>query len=267
MRSGAESMKLLKTVKQIINHKPPSDDTKSVGVLTTVKQLVDLLPSSDGREWIIDGGCHFGEFASRVIKEFPGSNILSFEPDPDSWTTAKKNLGSHNQVEIVNAALGAKRGKEEFFRGPYSQTNSLLARPADDSKPYYPKEAFLDGGTIVDVVTIDEECENRGIKELDILKLDLQGGELLAIDGAKTLLGSGLVKVIIVEVVFVKKYQDQPLLWEIWRNLEGYGYTLYSLNDIKIGLYHSEETSLRHQQWNQCDAIFISSAVRRALDG
>ncbi len=235
-------------------------------MLEIVEKLVSLLPSSDGGGWIIDGGCHFGEFASCAINKFPTSNILSFEPDSDSWECAQKNIGFHDQIEIVKAALGAKKGQAEFFRGPCSATNSLLPRPVEELRPYYPKQAFLKGGTIVDVFTIDEECEKRGIKEVDVLKLDLQGGELAALGDAQALLESGLAKVIIIEAVFIKKYQNQPLLWEIWRYLEAYGYTLYSLEEIKIGLYHTEKISLRHGQWNQCDAIFIARSIRRVLD-
>jgi FkbM family methyltransferase len=235
-------------------------------VLELAKKLIGLLPASEEKRWLVDGGCHIGVFTIAAINHFPSTNILSFEPDPDSWVAAQKNIGFYKRVEIVKAALGAESGKAEFFRGPFSATNSLLPRPRDELRPYYPEQAFLKGGTIVDVVTIDEECKKRGIKGLDVLKLDLQGGELAALAGAKALLASGLVKVIIVEVVFVKKYQNQPLFWEIWGNLETYGYTLYSLEDVKIGLYHSEAISLRHRQWNQCDAIFISRSIRKALD-
>lgn len=234
--------------------------------LKIAKQLISLLPDTNDKKWIIDGGCHVGQFALDAINEFPTSNVLAFEPDPDSWARAKHNLGSYKQIEIVKAALGANKGHAEFFRGPFSVTNSLLPRPNDGFKPYYPEQAFLKGGYVVDVVTIDGECKERGINQLDLLKLDLQGGEVLALGGAKSLLESGAIKVIIIEAVFVRKYQDQPLLWEIWRNLEAYGYSLYSLVEIKVGLYHSEEVSLRHGQWNQCDAIFISSSIRRAID-
>lgn len=237
-----------------------------MAVLEIAKKLIHLLPPSGNDGWIVDGGCHIGAFTSWAIKEFPLSSILSFEPDPDSWAVAKKNIGSHKQVEIVRAALGSERKRAEFFRGPYSATNSLLPRPEDELRPYYPEYASLKGGTIVDVVALDEECEKRGIKELDVLKLDLQGGELAALNGAKALLESESIKVIISEAMFIKKYQDQPLLWKIWGSLETYGYTLYSLDDVKIGLYHPEPMSLRYGQLNQCDAIFISKSIRKALD-
>ena len=75
--------------------------------LKIAKQLINLLPNADGEKWIIDGGCNIGQFANEAINEFPTSNILAFEPDPDSWVYAKQNVGSHKQIEIVKAALGA----------------------------------------------------------------------------------------------------------------------------------------------------------------
>jgi FkbM family methyltransferase len=236
-----------------------------VSKLKIAKQLINLSPGS-GAGWIIDGGCHIGRFSGNAVKEFPASRVLAFEPDPDSWACAQKNLCSHRQVEIVKAALGAEKKQAEFFRGPIPVTNSLLPRPSEGMKPYYPEQAYLKGGCLVDVVTLDEECEKRGITDIDLFKLDLQGGELLALDGVNKLLGSNAIKVIITEAVFVRKYQDQPLLWELWQRLETYGYSLFSLMDIKVGLYHPEEPGLRQMQWNQCDAIFISSPIRAAMD-
>jgi FkbM family methyltransferase len=235
-------------------------------IVGLAKMLVNLLPPSAEKGWIIDGGCHAGVFTSRALQEFPLANILAFEPDPDSWAVAQKNVGAHERVEVVQAALGAERGRAEFFRGPYAATNSLLPRPTEESRPYYPQQASLEGGTMVDVVTLDEECGHRGIQSIEVLKLDLQGGELAALQGAKVLLEAGAAKVVVVEAVFIKKYQDQPLLWKLWREMEERGYTLYSLEAVKLGLYHAEPASLRHRQWNQCDAIFISKSIRNALD-
>jgi len=62
-----------------------------MAVLEITNQLLRLSKNL-GSDWIIDGGCHFGEFACSAIKTFPSSNILSFEPDPNSWAIAKKKL-------------------------------------------------------------------------------------------------------------------------------------------------------------------------------
>jgi FkbM family methyltransferase len=175
-------------------------------------------------------------------------------------------LENLDQVEVIEAALGRTNSRAEFFRGPNSATNSLLPRPASSRKQYFPETAHLTGGYFVDVVNLDEFCLTRGINEIDLLKLDLQGGELDALQGATSLLTAGSIAIIFSEGVFVPKYQDQPLLTDLWGFLLGYGYSLYSLEDIKIGPYDSEDKSLRQHQWNQCDAIFISSELREILE-
>ncbi len=238
-----------------------------MALMPLLAHLVGLRGQSVNASWIIDGGCHRGEFAAQALNHFPASHVLSFEPDPDSFQLAQRNLGSQSRSVLVNSALGARKGQAEFFRGAYTATNSLLPRPKEEAKPYYPEAASLTGGYQVDVSTIDDECAERGIDVVDLLKLDLQGGEKAALEGASEMLASQRVNVIFLEVVFVRKYHEQPLFWEIWQQMEHFGYTLYSIEDIKIGLYHQEEVSLRHRQWNQGDAIFLSPKLRAVLDG
>lgn len=235
-------------------------------LLELIDQLINLPSKKNKTPLIIDGGCNVGQFAQQVAKGFPKAQILAFEPDPESSKAARKNLANHKNFSLVEAALGPTKSKAEFHRGPISETNSLLPRPQSELKPYYPEIASLEGGTFVDVVSIDDECSNRGIEQIDLLKLDLQGGELGALEGARKMLESGSIKVVMSESVFVKKYQDQPLLWQLWQYLEQFGYTLYCLSDVKIGLYDSKEVSLRNIQWNQCDTIFLSPEIRALMD-
>ncbi|MEZ5892047.1 MAG: FkbM family methyltransferase [Parvularculaceae bacterium] len=233
--------------------------------LETVRDLLAMQSPARGAT-IIDGGAHHGAFARKALEIFDGARILAFEPDPDSFSKAQTALAERKTVEIVNAALGAKPGRAEFFRGAFSATNSLLARPAGAGKPYFPPGAALASGGDVAVTTIDSECARRGISTLDLLKLDLQGGELDALNGASALLERGGAAIVLCEVVFVEKYERQPLFWRIWEALAKYGYSFFSLEDLKIGLYHDEAPGMRQRQWNQADAIFLSPSLRRSLD-
>jgi FkbM family methyltransferase len=235
-------------------------------MIKTAKRLVDLLPDTGDPAWIIDGGCHVGRFSRQVLEAFPRGRVLAFEPDPVSAEEARRNVAAPDRFELVPAALGSVRGRAELFRGPVSATNSLLPRPEDGLLPYYPEGATLGASVPVDVVTLDDECAQRDITHIALAKFDLQGGELQALKGAERLLSMGHIRVLLVETVFVQKYRGQPLLWEVWGHLDARHYSLYSLFDVKVGLYQPSSPSLRDGQWNQCDAIFISEAARRRLD-
>ena len=64
---------------------------------------------------------------------------------------------------------------------------------------------------------------------IDILKLDLQGGELDALKSAKNLFERGLIKTVLCEFMIINTYQDQASWVELARNIENYGLRLFNL--------------------------------------
>ena len=94
--------------------------------------------------------------------------------------------------------------------------------------------------------------------KLSIVKMDIQGGELSALRGARSFLTSGKVGIVYLEVMFVPLYQGAPLFHEVCAYLEQLQFTLYDLFD----LHRANDGQLRY-----ADAIFISPSVRaKALD-
>ena len=77
--------------------------------------------------------------------------------------------------------------------------------------------------------SLNSYCAANGIDRIDLLKLDIQGGELAALCGAANLLERAAVKVLISEVEFVELYEGQPLFCSIVGFLARYGYGLYAL--------------------------------------
>ena len=235
-------------------------------IVETAKAILRQCGAPRDNPVILDGGCYRGAFAEACFKEFPDARVIGYEPHTENSRMAAAHLADRPDFEIVNAALGETSGRAEFFSGERGPTNSLLPRPSNGEQPYYPATATLSGGSFVEVVTIDEELDRLGIDRLDILKLDLQGGELAALKGAEALLERGGADLIVTEAMFVTKYENQPLLWRTWGFLDTFGYSLFSLEDIKIGPY-DECDCMRAMQWNQADAIYLSRELRCDLEG
>ena len=57
---------------------------------------------------------------------------------------------------------------------------------------------------------LDDFIHENSIEQVDLLKLDLQGSELLALTGASKALSEGKIRSILCEVLFVKSYEGQP---------------------------------------------------------
>jgi hypothetical protein len=88
----------------------------------------------------------------------------------------------------------------------------------------YPLETYVQGETTVEATTLESVMRDEGISEIDLLWMDIQGAELLALKG----LGSRLddVKFIHLEVEFFPIYAGQPLFGDVHEFLRKRGFTL-----------------------------------------
>jgi hypothetical protein len=110
----------------------------------------------------------------------------------------------------------------------------------------------------VETITIDEVMKLNNLNKIDILKFDIQGGELMALQGAEHSLQQQKISIIYTEALFVPHYEGNPLLRELWNYLVQYDYTLFDIYDM----YRATNGQLRF-----ADAIFISKEARsKVLD-
>lgn len=135
----------------------------------------------NGGRTFIDIGAHVGTWSLNLAKYF--DRVIAFEPDPRGYTVLKKNLELNNikNVEVVPMAVSNKAGNIKFnlFHNPC--TNTLMD----------PKEMGRGGvedspiGEIqVDTISVDEFVQSRGINDIDFIKIDAEGAELLIVEGA-----------------------------------------------------------------------------------
>ena len=229
-------------------------------------QLLVLCPEHRQGLTAIDGGAFRGSALQHLLASGLFAQILAYEPDPESYYSLCENISQDQRVKLSNFALGESNTFLPFYRGDFPATNSLLPRPQNEFAPYYPVKAVHRQTLDVRVVSLDKEIEKHGLDKINFIKLDLQGGELAALRGTKDALEMGAVDVIVCEVVFIRKYDNQPLYHEIATYLAQFGYSLYAIDDLKLGDYDSNEEDLRAGQWNQADAIFLSPQIRAMLD-
>lgn len=229
------------------------------------KLLYHCLPNQRGYT-AVDGGAFRGAVVQQLLNTHRFSKIVAYEPDPDSFRRLSENIEAGNSVHFRNLALGSTAGESTFYRGEFPATNSLLPRPTSNAAQYFPKSARHNNTSRVGLIDLDSELRELFIDRVNFLKLDLQGGELEALKGAISSLRLGLIDIIVCEVVFVRKYEQQPLFHTIASFLEGFHYSLYSIEDLKIGNYDEQVSDVRAGQWNQADAIFLSPNIRASID-
>jgi len=201
---------------------------------------------------VLDVGAYHGETALLYRKLFPNAEIHCFEPVSESFTRLSQVTAATTRIVANRLALGDSIGQVEVYVNRVAATSSRF-RPAIGAGEIVPSE-FLDaiGKDIADSTTIDEYCRQRRIDQVEILKLDIQGGELAALRGAGRMLSESRVTLVYVEVLIGALYEGQGTAGEIFRALEGHGYRLYGLYNLVYG---------RDSSLYQMDAIFLNPRV------
>ena len=83
----------------------------------------------------------------------------------------------------------------------------------------------------VDVVSIDALLEDRGLTEVDVLKVDAEGYDLEVLKGARKALEAGHISAVLTEVFFVSYREGQKFFWDIASFLDEVGYYFVNLFD------------------------------------
>jgi FkbM family methyltransferase len=153
------------------------DNIASVGGAN--RFLMRCLDRLRPRSAIFDVGANIGFTSALFAKRFKSASIYSFEPSRDAYPYLIETLRI-NDIENcrpVNIALGNRSGEALFSEDQNTAAASHLT---------------IDSGALgrrsysVEMTTIDDFVINNDIKELDFIKIDVEGLELDVLNGAVT---------------------------------------------------------------------------------
>jgi len=169
----------------------------------------------------LDIGGHHGAFSLIVAKGLQEKgyqgDIYCFEPDPVNIAFIKKNLDLNHLNEFVTIIPNAVSNHKGNFN---------LVTPGDNSCNWLESSSDPAGNYNVVTVkteTIDRFCDN--LDRLDLVKIDIQGGELSALQGARETIKKHR-PVLIIEIMNYSKGANATKEF-----LESLGYKLYYLSE------------------------------------
>jgi FkbM family methyltransferase len=116
---------------------------------------------------ILDVGANVGAFSLWAAGKWPQATITAYEPHPDNRTYFKANTGHINRITLIDKAVSTQNPMELFISKKYCTTHS--------SRPVY-REAFEEVPLKVEAI------HPNNLPYCDILKLDVEGGEVEIVD-------------------------------------------------------------------------------------
>jgi FkbM family methyltransferase len=146
---------------------PYSDD--GFGEIGIVNRFLFLNPERN--KTYIDVGAHIGTTVMPYSRLF--KTVYAFEANKESYDLLEQNvkLNNINNVIMQNIAISNKN------------TNGEMVKHGDNSGCYYFKEKKNTEGTVKSII-LDEQ----NITDIDFIKIDTEGSELLVLQGAENLL-------------------------------------------------------------------------------
>jgi FkbM family methyltransferase len=220
--------------------------------------LADQLNLVGEASVVVDAGAYDGSVAAEYLEIFPAATCHALEPHPSSFRSLTDRLDGHPRARLHELAIADRPGRRLLHSFATAATNSLLA-----PIPWVHKVVganHMDEFTQVEieVTTLDRFAEQEGLSRIDVLKLDVQGAEVLALEGAERLLRAHAIGLVATEVDFVQVYREQAFYHDVAATLQRVGYRLYDFYNFHYG-------PGGQLQWG--DAIFLpetTTSRRRA---
>jgi len=181
---------------------------------------------------ILDGGGRYGVHPNwKAYFNFGPMRYIAFEPDPEEAQRLRtKYKKAKNHYEVHQCALMDKEGSADLYLTQHRGANSLFS-PASDSlqsKSHLNDCKVVDEKIAVPTTTVDAFCADKKLAA-DVIKLDVQGGEYLVLQGATQQLRTSVVGVR-AEVHFDTIYDDAPLFPQIMELMHAAGFYLVNID-------------------------------------
>ena len=176
---------------------------------------------------VLDVGGHHGLYTLLASTRVGNAGrVIAFEPSSRERAILAKHvrINRRKNVTIEKMAVGSERGRGELFVVEGAEDGCHSLRPPNTESRSHKGE--------VEVTSIDEYLVAKNISRVDFLKLDIEGGELDALKGARGLLSNGVRPVVLAEVYDIRTEPWGYKSKEIVRFMEELG---YRWNTIKEG--------------------------------
>jgi len=173
---------------------------------------------------IFDCGASVGYWSYEVSKLFPGSQIVAIEPNSLVLPQTKKTLSVIKpKVIIEECALGSRSGEVDLniWDNDHTKMSGSSLKKHVQGNPQKKLSVRLK--------TLDDICNCYELTP-DLVKLDLQGGELDALQGAKIVLSK--TEVFIIEFGCLQAYIDRTTPFDLMNVMYNNDFCLYDIIDL-----------------------------------
>ena len=216
------------------------------------KEINMVLSLAQNCKNIYDVGANCGWFSLELAARFPNATIHAFEPVQDLFHDLKQNLdlNKFENIKTFQFGFSNQNTKAQIYYDPMNSAHTSLASTIDS----HCDEKLTD----IDLKTLDSFATAE--TKPDFIKIDVEGAELLVLQGAHSLIHKHQ-PIFFLEMVrkWTKHFNYHPN--DLIHYLNEYDYSCYKiLENNKLKLYpHMSEEDL------ESNFVFLQNTKHRDL--
>jgi FkbM family methyltransferase len=117
---------------------------------------------------ILDVGANIGASAIYFAHAYPEATVYAFEPEAGNFEVLKKNCGPWRNIVPLPQAIWSRAMSREIQNRKTGAWGYTVAEVEGEASEL---------GQRVECISIPDFMEQRGLAKIDILKIDIEGGE------------------------------------------------------------------------------------------
>jgi FkbM family methyltransferase len=205
---------------------------------------------------------------------YPDAKIYSFECNPDTLPLCKQKIMGVKKITLIEKAIiNTEDSSITFFNIDKEKTQSDWGdkNPGASSllkaSGKYTVENYVQKEVTVAATTLQKFCNEYKIDNIDLLWMDIQGAELMALQSAKDHIAS--IKLMHLEVEFFEIYKSQPLFNDLKSFLELNGFHFLGFTYVSVysadAVFINKNIALSYAEQQYIEATLVKRTFRLKL--
>ncbi|MCC3528786.1 MAG: tetratricopeptide repeat protein [Microcoleus sp. PH2017_22_RUC_O_B] len=264
LRTQVKSIQTDAELQSIAIAQKPQENIESPSPLVFTGESQVIAKYIKAGDIVFDVGANAGDWTQEVLNQGHDVEIHLFEPIPNVYQRLLQNLVNKipsGKIRAFNLALGNKEEVKTFYHYEDLSVLSTFYRRVEVEKQgnFNPPKSFP-----VVTTTIDIYCQKQEIKRINFLKVDVEGGELDVLYGAKYFLETGRIDYLQFE--YGGTYLDsQRTLKEAFEYLQNFRYSIFKI--LPSGLEYKPSFVPEYEDFEYSNFLAVNERFRTNVLG
>lgn len=191
------------------------------------KDTIDLVYSFLTEDSVVlDVGAHIGYYTNIFCKNAKKGMVYAFEPFLENYTVLEKNVKRYTNIVIENIAITDEDKTQKLYISEGHSNHSL-------SDTFVSSQNFV----FVPGLTLDRYVQERKIKKIDLIKIDVEGNEVAVLTGMSQIIKDNPHINIIIEVNKQALESNGQSVEQLFKTIQSYNLECFPIenhSDITI---------------------------------